>query len=303
LINTLLELRDLGNSVIVVEHDTDTILAADHVLDMGPGAGIHGGSVVYNGDVAGLLANTTSVTGAYLSGRLAITTPLRRRKIRLAAKQCLRVENGRANNLKSIAVSFPLGAMVCVTGVSGSGKSSLVMETLYKLARAGLAARKGVIEVDGVRLNGIELIDKIIDIDQSPIGRTPRSNPATYTGVFTPIRDLFSRLPESRSRGYKPGRFSFNIKGGRCEACEGEGVNRIVMHFLPDIYVECETCKGRRYNSATLEISYRGNNIHQILAMTVEEALEFFQNIPAIKNRLQTLFDVGLAIFPLVNPR
>jgi excinuclease ABC subunit A len=299
LINTLLELRDLGNSVIVVEHDTDTILAADHVLDMGPGAGIHGGSVVYNGDVAGLLANTTSVTGAYLSGRLAITTPLRRRKIRLAAKQCLRVENGRANNLKNIAVSFPLGAMVCVTGVSGSGKSSLVMETLYKLARAGLAARKGVIEVDGVRLNGIELIDKIIDIDQSPIGRTPRSNPATYTGVFTPIRDLFSRLPESRSRGYKPGRFSFNIKGGRCEACEGEGVNRIVMHFLPDIYVECETCKGRRYNSATLEISYRGNNIHQILAMTVEEALEFFHNIPAIKNRLQTLFDVGLGYISL----
>jgi excinuclease ABC subunit A len=299
LINTLLELRDLGNSVIVVEHDTDTILAADHVLDMGPGAGIHGGSVVYNGDVAGLLASTTSVTGAYLSGRLAITTPLRRRKIRLAAKQCLRVENGRANNLKGIAVSFPLGAMICVTGVSGSGKSSLVMETLFKLARAGLAARKGVIEVDGVRLNGIELIDKIIDIDQSPIGRTPRSNPATYTGVFTPIRDLFSRLPESRSRGYKPGRFSFNIKGGRCEACEGEGVNRIVMHFLPDIYVECETCKGRRYNSATLEISYRGNNIHQILAMTVEEALEFFHNIPAIKNRLQTLFDVGLGYISL----
>jgi excinuclease ABC subunit A len=299
LINTLLELRDLGNSVIVVEHDTDTILAADHVLDMGLGAGIHGGSVVYNGDVTGLLASSTSVTGAYLSGRLAITTPLRRRKIRLAAKQCLRVENGRANNLKSIAVSFPLGAMVCVTGVSGSGKSSLVMETLFKLARAGLAARKGVIEVDGVRLNGIELIDKIIDIDQSPIGRTPRSNPATYTGVFTPIRDLFSRLPESRSRGYKPGRFSFNIKGGRCEACEGEGVNRIVMHFLPDIYVECETCKGRRYNSATLEISYRGSNIHQILAMTVEDALEFFQNIPAIKNRLQTLFDVGLGYISL----
>ena len=299
LINTLLELRDLGNSVIVVEHDTDTILAADHVLDMGPGAGIHGGSVVYNGDVAGLLASTTSVTGAYLSGRLAITTPLRRRKIRLGAKQCLRVDNGRANNLKSITVSFPLGAMVCVTGVSGSGKSSLVMETLFKLARAGLAARKGVIEVDGVGLNGIELIDKIIDIDQSPIGRTPRSNPATYTGVFTPIRDLFSRLPESRSRGYKPGRFSFNIKGGRCEACEGEGVNRIVMHFLPDIYVECETCKGRRYNSATLEISYRGSNIHQILAMTVEEGLEFFQNIPAIKNRLQTLFDVGLGYISL----
>ena len=299
LINTLLELRDLGNSVIVVEHDTDTILAADHVLDMGPGAGIHGGSVVYNGDVAGLLASTTSVTGSYLSGRLAITTPLRRRKIRLGAKQCLRVDNGRANNLKSITVSFPLGAMVCVTGVSGSGKSSLVMETLFKLARAGLAARKGVIEVDGVGLNGIELIDKIIDIDQSPIGRTPRSNPATYTGVFTPIRDLFSRLPESRSRGYKPGRFSFNIKGGRCEACEGEGVNRIVMHFLPDIYVECETCKGRRYNSATLEISYRGSNIHQILAMTVEEGLEFFQNIPAIKNRLQTLFDVGLGYISL----
>ncbi len=299
LINTLLELRDLGNSVIVVEHDTDTILAADHVLDMGPGAGIHGGRVVYNGNVAGLLASPDSATGAYLSGRLAIATPARRRTVNLAARQCLLLHNAHTNNLKHLSVSFPLGVMVCVTGVSGSGKSSLVMETLYRLARSGLNTRTNEVRQDETRLSGLALIDKIIDIDQSPIGRTPRSNPATYTGVFTPIRDLFAQLPESRSRGYKPGRFSFNIKGGRCEACEGEGVNRIVMHFLPDIYVECESCKGRRYNSATLEVSYRGRNIHQILAMTVEEALEFFQNIPVIKNRLQTLNDVGLGYISL----
>ncbi len=295
----MLELRDLGNSVIVVEHDTDTILAADHVLDMGPGAGIHGGYVVYNGDVQGLLTNTNSATGAYLSGRLKIKTPEKRRKIAVSAKNCLRVKNCNVNNLKNITASFPLKGMTCVTGVSGSGKSSLVIETLFRLAKAGLNSKSGSFSQDHTVLTGLNLIDKIIDIDQSPIGRTPRSNPATYTGVFTPIRELFARLIESRSRGYKLGRFSFNIKGGRCEACEGEGVNKIAMHFLPDIYVECETCKGKRFNSETLEIKYRDKNIHDVLSMTVEEALDFFQNVPPVKNKLQTLYDVGLTYISL----
>ena len=289
----------MGNSVIVVEHDTDTILAADHVLDMGPGAGIHGGEVVYSGDVEGLLKNEDSATGAYLAGRLEIKTPEKRRKISVDAKQCLQIKNCNVNNLKNITASFPLKAMTCVTGVSGSGKSSLVIETLFRLAKAGLNKKNESFTLDGTTLTGLNLVDKIIDIDQSPIGRTPRSNPATYTGVFTPIRELFSRLPESRSRGYKLGRFSFNIKGGRCEACEGGGVNKIAMHFLPDIYVECEACKGRRFNSETLEIKYRDKNIHDVLAMTVEEALEFFQNVPSVKNKLQTLYDVGLTYITL----
>ena len=299
LINTLLELRDLGNSVIVVEHDTDTILAADHVLDIGPGAGIHGGQIVYNGEVKHLLDNNESITGAYLSGRLSIETPGARRQVKRGKNNVLKLKNCSINNLKNISVSFPLGVMTCITGVSGSGKSSLVMETLFKLAKAGLNKRLSSFREGKTELSGLDLIDKIIDIDQSPIGRTPRSNPATYTGLFTPIRDLFARLPESRARGYKPGRFSFNIKGGRCEACEGEGVNKIAMHFLPDIYVECETCKGKRYNAETLEIKYRDKNIHEILSMTVEEALEFFENIPPAKNRLQTLFDVGLSYISL----
>lgn len=299
LINTLLELRDLGNSVIVVEHDTDTILAADHVLDMGPGAGIHGGEVVYNGSVAGLLANENSVTGNYLSGRLAIETPKLRRPITKGKGKWLHLKHCKTNNLQDISVSFPLGAMTSVTGVSGSGKSSLVIETLFKLVKGGLSAKSTTFYQDGAEMSGLEWIDKVIDIDQSPIGRTPRSNPATYTGVFTPIRELFARLPESRSRGYQPGRFSFNIKGGRCEACEGEGVNRIVMHFLPDIYVECDVCKGKRYNSETLEIRYRGNNIHEILMMTVEEGLNFFKNVPPIQGKLQTLYDVGLTYISL----
>jgi len=299
LINTLLELRDLGNSVIVVEHDTDTILAADHVLDIGPGAGIHGGEIVYNGAVEHLLENHESITGAYLSGRLSIETPGTRRKVKKASNSVLKLKHCSINNLKNISVSFPLGVMTCITGVSGSGKSSLVMETLFKLGKAGLNKRLASFREGKTELSGLDLIDKIIDIDQSPIGRTPRSNPATYTGLFTPIRDLFARLPESRARGYKPGRFSFNIKGGRCEACEGEGVNKIAMHFLPDIYVECETCKGKRYNAETLEIKYRDKNIHEILSMTVEEALEFFENIPPAKNRLQTLFDVGLSYISL----
>lgn len=299
LINTLLELRDLGNSVIVVEHDTDTILAADHILDMGPGAGIHGGNVVYGGDVAGLLRSDESVTGAYLSGRREISVPIKRRRIYKGKKNKLQLQNCTANNLKNISASFPLEAMTCITGVSGSGKSSLVIETLFKLAKAGVRKRQSTYNEGATTLKGLNHIDKIIDIDQSPIGRTPRSNPATYTGVFGPIRDLFAKLPESRSRGYKPGRFSFNVKGGRCEACEGEGMNKIAMHFLPDIYVECDTCRGKRYNSDTLEIRYKDKNIHDVLSLTVEEALQFFENVPPVKNRLQTLFDVGLSYISL----
>lgn len=297
LINTLVELRDMGNSVIVVEHDTDTIMTADHVLDMGPGAGVHGGKVVYSGDVTGLLDCVESSTGNFLSGRLNIAIPKKRRKAKRG--QFLRLKNAVANNLKKIDVAFPLGVMTCVTGVSGSGKSSLVIESLFNLMKEGLGRRLDRVQVGKTKLTGLNKIDKIIDIDQSPIGRTPRSNPATYTGVFTPVRELFARLPESRVRGYKLGQFSFNVKGGRCEACEGEGVNKIAMHFLPDIYVECESCRGKRYNKETLEIQYRGKNIHEVLSMTVEEALAFFKNIPPVKNRLQTLFDVGLTYITL----
>jgi excinuclease ABC subunit A len=297
LINTLIELRDMGNSVIVVEHDTDTIMTADHVLDMGPGAGVHGGEVVYSGDVQGVLSCEDSLTGQYLSGRKSIAVPEKRR--RAGRGNYLRLKNAMVNNLRQVDVSFPLGVMSCVTGVSGSGKSSLVIETLFKLVKEALARRVDRIQIDQTRLTGLKKIDKVIDIDQSPIGRTPRSNPATYTGVFTPVRELFARLPESRVRGYKLGQFSFNVKGGRCESCEGEGVNKIAMHFLPDIYVVCETCQGKRYNRETLEILYRGKSIHDVLSMTVEEALEFFQNIPPVKNRLQTLYDVGLTYITL----
>ncbi len=297
LINTLVELRDMGNSVIVVEHDTDTIMTADHVLDMGPGAGVHGGEVVYSGDVSGLLKCEEALTGNYLSGSREISIPVRRRKP--GRGKYLRLKNGEANNLKQVNVVFPLGVMTCVTGVSGSGKSSLVIETLYSLVKEGLAKRLARVRLGKTQLTGLNRIDKIVDIDQSPIGRTPRSNPATYTGVFTPIRELFARLPESRLRGYKLGQFSFNVKGGRCEACEGEGVNKIAMHFLPDIYVVCEACHGKRYNRDTLEIRYRGKTIHDVLAMTVEEALKFFKNIPPVKNRLQTLYDVGLTYITL----
>ncbi len=297
LINTLIELRDMGNSVIVVEHDTDTILTADHILDMGPGAGIHGGEVVYSGDVKGLLKCEKSLTGNYLSGVQSIAVPDKRRKP--GKGKYLRLKNCVVNNLHNVDVAFPLGVMTCVTGVSGSGKSSLVIETLFKLVKEGLARRLDHIQIGKTKLTGLQHIDKTVDIDQSPIGRTPRSNPATYTGVFTPIRELFARLPDSRIRGYKLGQFSFNVKGGRCEACEGEGVNKISMHFLPDIYVVCDVCGGKRYNRETLEIKYRGKNIHEVLSMTVEEALEFFKNIPPVKNRLQTLYDVGLTYISL----
>ncbi len=297
LINTLVELRDMGNSVIVVEHDTDTIMTADHILDMGPGAGVHGGEVVYSGDVSGLLACDKSLTGNYLSGTRSIEIPKKRRK---PGRGCfLRLKNGVVNNLKKVDVAFPLGVMTCITGVSGSGKSSLVIETLFPLVKEGLGNRLDRVQIGKTRLTGLSKIDKSVDIDQSPIGRTPRSNPATYTGVFTPVRELFARLPESRIRGYKLGQFSFNVKGGRCEACEGEGVNKIAMHFLPDIYVVCETCHGKRYNRETLEIKYRGKSIHDVLSMTVEEALHFFKNIPPVQNRLQTLYDVGLTYITL----
>ncbi len=298
LIKTLENLRDLGNTVIVVEHDSDTILAADHVLDIGPGAGVHGGEVIYSGKVPDLLASENSLTGKYLSGELEIAIPAIRRKVTKSKNGKLTVKNASINNLKKITVDFPLGIMTCVTGVSGSGKSSLVVETLYRRSVKGLEG-KGSKDSRKKSILGLEQIDKVIDIDQSPIGRTPRSNPATYTGVLTPIRELLARLPESRARGYKLGRFSFNLKGGRCETCEGDGVLRIAMHFLPDIYVTCEACNGKRYNRETLEIRYRGKNIAEILEMTVEEALTFFQNIPPIKNRLQTVNDVGLGYITL----
>ncbi len=299
LINTLASLRDLGNTVIVVEHDAETILAADHVLDMGPGAGLHGGEIVYSGSVAGLLKDKTSVTGKYLSGRLHIPVPQKRRKARKSRACTIQIKKAAANNLKGVDAAIPLGVMTCVTGVSGSGKSSLIIETLYKGAVQHVRSGSRVLGMNSASIRGLENIDKVIDIDQSPIGRTPRSNPATYTGVLTPIRELLARLPESRARGYKPGRFSFNIKGGRCEACEGDGVIKIAMHFLPDIYITCDTCKGRRYNRETLQVKYRGLHIADILAMTVQEALAFFTNIPPIKNRLQTLVDVGLSYISL----
>ncbi len=297
LINTLASLRDLGNTVVVVEHDAETILAADHVLDLGPGAGVHGGEIVYSGPVAGLLQDKNSLTGKYLSNRLNIPVPPQRRKTKRGKGGAIRINKAIANNLKEVNVAIPLGVMTCVTGVSGSGKSSLIIETLYKGALQKV--RAGSMAAGSGALSGLENIDKVIDIDQGPIGRTPRSNPATYTGVLTPIRELLARLPESRARGYKPGRFSFNLKGGRCEACEGDGVLKIAMHFLPDIFITCDTCKGRRYNRETLQIKYRSRNIADILAMTVQEALEFFTNIPPIRNRLQTLNDVGLSYISL----
>ncbi len=300
LINTLASLRDLGNTVVVVEHDAETILAADHVLDMGPGAGRHGGEIVYSGSVPGLLQDETSLTGKYLSGRLNIPVPRKRRRLKKGKSGTIMVKNASANNLKEVDAAIPLGVMTCVTGVSGSGKSSLIIETLYKGAVQHLRSQGGrLLRANYTAINGLEYIDKVIDIDQSPIGRTPRSNPATYTGVLTPIRELLARLPESRARGYKPGRFSFNLKGGRCEACEGDGVIKIAMHFLADIYITCDTCKGRRYNRETLQVKYRGKNIADILSMTVQEALEFFTHIPPVKNRLQTLSDVGLSYISL----
>ncbi len=295
LIETLHKLRDLGNTVLVVEHDKDTIEKSDYVIDLGPRAGKHGGEVVFAGTPGKLKQSKKSITGAYLSGKKAIPVPNNRRK---GNRKKLKILNARGNNLKNVSTEFPLGKLICVTGVSGSGKSTLVNETLFAaLSQHFYKSKKHPLEHK--QIEGLENIDKVIDIDQSPIGRTPRSNPATYTGLFTPIRDVFALLPESKIRGYKPGRFSFNVKGGRCEACEGGGIKKIEMHFLPDVYVQCEVCKGKRYNRETLEIAYKGKNVADILDMTVEEALDFLKNIPVIRRRLQTLSEVGLGYIHL----
>ncbi len=295
LLNTLKALRDLGNTVLVVEHDAATIRSADHIIDLGPGAGRHGGEVVVTGPLEKVIRCKRSLTGKYLKGELKIEVPKKRRPTK---GKYLTVIGAREHNLKNIKVSIPLGVFVCITGVSGSGKSTLIDETLYRaLANKFYKSKERAGEHD--RIEGLENIDKVIIITQDPIGRTPRSNPATYTGVFTSIRELFSQIPESKMRGYKPGRFSFNVKGGRCEACQGDGIIKIEMHFLPDVYVPCEVCKGKRFNRETLEIKYKGKNIAEVLDMIAEEALEFFKNIPKIKHKLQTLYDVGLGYIKL----
>jgi excinuclease ABC subunit A len=290
LLSTLKRLRDIGNSVLVVEHDRDTMFEADHVIDMGPGAGIHGGHIVAQGTPSEIMKNPASLTGKYLSGEVEIPVPARRRPV---TKRCLTIRGARENNLRDLTVSVPLGIIVCVTGVSGSGKSTLVLDTLHRaLAQKlnGSRERAGAYKT----IEGVEHLDKVINIDQSPIGRTPRSNPATYTGLFTHIRDVFAQLPEARMRGFGPGRFSFNVKGGRCEACQGDGIIRIEMHFLPDVYVTCEVCGGKRYNRDTLEILYKGKSIAEVLNMTVLDAIEFMSAVPPIRQKLETMRDVGL---------
>lgn len=295
LLDTLNHLRDLGNTVIVVEHDEDAIRAADYIVDMGPGAGVHGGQIVAQGTLDDIMASKTSLTADYLSGRKEISVPAQRRsaKGKGKAKQFIELSGARGNNLQNVSAAIPLGTFTCVTGVSGSGKSTFTIDTFYKAVSQRLMKSKEV-PLPYEAITGLEHIDKVIDIDQSPIGRTPRSNPATYIGAFGPIREWFAGLPEAKARGYKPGRFSFNVKGGRCEACSGDGVIKIEMHFLPDVYVTCESCKGRRYNRETLEVTYKGKSIADILEMSVEEALEFFKAMPSIRDKLQTLMDVGL---------
>jgi excinuclease ABC subunit A len=299
LISTLKALRDLGNTLIVVEHDESTILAADYIVDLGPGAGLHGGEVVFSGTKEDLLKHPGSLTARYIRKELKIEIPINRRT--LGCRKFLEIKGAREHNLKNINVKFPLGLFICITGVSGSGKSTLIDEILYRSLAQKLYKSR---EKPGLhqKITGIEYIDKVIVVDQSPIGRTPRSNPATYTGVFSHIRDIFNKLPEARIRGYKPGRFSFNVKGGRCEACSGDGIKKIEMHFLPDVYVKCDVCKARRFNEATLEIKYKGKSIADVLDMTVEEALDLFANIPKIKNALFTLYDVGLGYIQLGQP-
>jgi excinuclease ABC subunit A len=299
LLATLMKMRDLGNTVLVVEHDEETIQAADYVVDMGPGAGVNGGEVVFAGAPEKLLTHKSSLTGQYLSGRKKIPVPPARRRIHKGL--LLVLEGAGQNNLKDIEVAFPLGCLTCVTGVSGSGKSTLVLETLYPAIVQRLRAARITAGVHR-HLRGLEYVDKVVNIDQSPIGRTPRSNPGTYTGVFSHIRDLFSRTPEARMRGYKPGRFSFNVKGGRCEACQGDGIIKIEMHFLPDVYVACDVCHGQRYNRETLEIQYKGRNIKEVLEMTVNQATNFFARITKIKSTLQTLREVGLGYIQIGQP-
>jgi excinuclease ABC subunit A len=292
LLNTLTHLRDLGNTVIVVEHDEDAIRQADHVIDIGPGAGVHGGEIIAQGNVDDIIASENSLTGDYLSGKKEIEVPAERFKV---DKRRLTIKNATGNNLKGVDFELPIGVMTCVTGVSGSGKSTLVNDTLFHIAHHELNKATTGEPAPYQSVNGLQYLDKVVDIDQSPIGRTPRSNPATYTGIFTPIRELFAGVPEARARGYKPGRFSFNVRGGRCEACQGDGVIKVEMHFLPDVYVPCDICKGKRYNRETLDIQYKGKNINEVLDMTIEEAREFFDPIPAIARKLQTLMDVGLS--------
>ena len=296
LLATLTRLRDLGNTVIIVEHDEEAIREADYIVDIGPGAGVHGGEIVAQGSYEDIINAPRSLTGDYLSGRKAIAIPEKRTK---ATGKQLKLSGANGNNLQQVDLELPIGLLTCVTGVSGSGKSTLINETLYPIAATELNKATTLKPAAYQSIDGMELLDKCVDIDQSPIGRTPRSNPATYTGIFTPIREMFAGTQESRSRGYKPGRFSFNVKGGRCEACQGDGVTKVEMHFLPDIYVPCDVCKSKRYNRETLEIRYKGKNIHEVLAMTVEDAREFFDAVPAISRKLQTLMDVGLSYIKL----
>lgn len=297
LLKTLKHLRDIGNTVIVVEHDEEAIYSADHVIDIGPGAGVHGGEVVAQGTVEQIIKNKNSLTGRYLSGKERIEIPDQR--VENDPKKQLVLSGARGNNLKNVTLEIPLGLMTCITGVSGSGKSTLINNTLYPLAATLLNRASTLDAAPYDKLDGLQQLDKVVDIDQSPIGRTPRSNPATYTGIFTPVRELFSATQESRSRGYKPGRFSFNVKGGRCEACQGDGMVKVEMHFLPDIYVMCDICKGKRYNRETLEVKYKGKNINEVLDMTIEDAREFFDPVPQIARKLQTLIEVGLSYIRL----
>jgi excinuclease ABC subunit A len=289
-------LRDIGNSVIVVEHDQDAIMAADYVIDIGPGAGEHGGRIVAEGTPAAIKENSNSLTGEYLSGKRQIT--YNKKRTAPDHERWLRLSGSKGNNLKEVTLKLPVGLLTCITGVSGSGKSTLINDTLYRIVAHhlyGSSTEPAAYD----EIDGLAFFDKVVDVDQSPIGRTPRSNPATYTGLFTPIRDLFASVPESRARGYGPGRYSFNVKGGRCEACQGDGVIRVEMHFLPDVYVPCDVCKGQRYNRETLEIQFKGKNIHEILGMTVEQAHAFFSAQPVIARKLQTLLDVGLGYITL----
>lgn len=292
LLETLKRLRDLGNSVIVVEHDEEAIRAADHIVDIGPGAGVHGGEIVAQGTVSKITASKRSLTGDYLAGRREVPVPTERRQPN--KRKMIKITGASENNLKNVTAEIPVGLLTCVTGVSGGGKSTLIIETLYKAASRRLYNSKDA-PAAHKKITGLENFDKVIDIDQSPIGRTPRSNPATYTGAFTPIRDWFAGLPEAKARGYKPGRFSFNVKGGRCEACQGDGVIKIEMHFLPDVYVTCDVCKGARYNRETLEVKFKGKSIADVLDMTVEEGAEFFKAVPSIRDKMETLNRVGLS--------